>query len=578
MKLQHLAIIFIIIIVPISFVLSEYLHIHIQTIEYQTQYDTRLMNATHDAANAFQINTANNRYSTVGNSKIRDIEASISTFYNSLGTSMGASGYTANDLHDYTPAILCTLYDGYYIYTKYYDTELKDYTYGLKPFITYSCRYTNKRAGERKYDIVVNYTLDNTITVIGTIDGKYITKTGHLITSETQAMGNEELSENLIILNDDGTYEKSKKDSSGILIPIPETFNYIIYNNQKVYKNSEQSNWDGIDKRYKYFTYSSSWTKNYLSDDVDKIEKIENDRGGFYSDSALKYYTEANDFTKWVNENLDSIQQSNAIDMDGNVVNDFTSDTGASKIFKTDDINDPFKTDSTFNEHRMNVIRRAIETNLVPAIASYNEHALVDYEFTMPKIGEEDWNKIENNVCFVSFLQGMPIKSKIYNNYSVIANNTNQESVGEDSIYIIDSNGEYHKPGCKKLIQDLTDNKVTIRDIGTYNNTAGAYQASDFNRKSVALTGEDASAGKQISGTDTNNTAFFYPQPYTACYDCIVNASDTYSIDDILSSASSGSITINNKKINIPTSLVYTFKKALARSRYDLYTVNGYLK
>ena len=39
----------------------------------------------------------------------------------------------------------------------------------------------------------------------------------------------------------------------------------------------------------------------------------------------------------------------------------------------------------------------------------------------MPKIGEEDWNKIENNVCFVSFLQGMPIKSKIYNNYSVLS-------------------------------------------------------------------------------------------------------------------------------------------------------------
>lgn len=552
MKLQHLAIIFIIIIVPISFVLSEYLRIHIQTIEYQTQYNTRLMNATHDASEAFQINTANNRYSTIGNSKIRDIEASIKTFYNTLGTSMGSSGYTANDLHAYTPAILCTLYDGYYIYTSYYDTELKDYTYGLKPFISYSCRYKKGT----NYDFVVNYTLDNTITIIGTVNGKYVTKTGHLINVNgaeklINSFSTENLTENLIILNDDGIYNKN-------------SFSYIIYNNQKVYKEKNED---------KYFYYSTEYKKDYVTT-LGDIAAIRNKFLDGGSSSAKDYYNSAIEFTNWVNSNLGDIEASNAVDSNGEKISDFATDLGNAKIFDTTKDNDPLLSSSVFNEHRMNVIRKSIETNLVPAIANYNRYSQTGYEFTMPKLSEDEWYKIENNVCFVSFLQGMPIKSKTYNNYCVISNNTNLETVGEDSIYIEDNKGEdnkgeYHKPGCKKLIAGLADGTISIK---------GAYPASDFLRKSVALTGEDANAAKQLTGTDSNATAFFFPQADTACYDCIVNASDAYSTDDIIK----GEIEIKDddgnvtKTIHVPDNLRKAYLQALARARYDLYTVNGY--
>ena len=64
MKLQHLSVIFIIIILPISMVLSQYTNSHIKTIENQTQYNTKLINATYDAMKAFKVNTVNNRYST----------------------------------------------------------------------------------------------------------------------------------------------------------------------------------------------------------------------------------------------------------------------------------------------------------------------------------------------------------------------------------------------------------------------------------------------------------------------------------------------------------------------------------
>ena len=119
MKLQHLSVIFIIIILPITLVLSEYISGHVTTIRRQTQYSTKLLNATYDAVKAFHLNTAYNSYSTIGNSKIRDIESAIKVFYTSMGKSMKINGYTSNDIKDHTPAILCTLYDGYYIYTSY---------------------------------------------------------------------------------------------------------------------------------------------------------------------------------------------------------------------------------------------------------------------------------------------------------------------------------------------------------------------------------------------------------------------------------------------------------------------------
>ena len=176
MKLQHIIIIFVIIVVPIALVLSMYINAQIQTINNQTKYDNILINATYDGVKAFQLNTANNMYSTISNSKIRDIEAAVNVFFNSLATNMGTSGYSKADLQPYVPAIMVNLYDGYYIYSNYYDTEYDgngdgvkgEYRYGLKPFVYYSCRY--KKDGQNT-DFVVNYTLDNTITIIGTIKG-----------------------------------------------------------------------------------------------------------------------------------------------------------------------------------------------------------------------------------------------------------------------------------------------------------------------------------------------------------------------------------------------------------------------
>ena len=107
--------------------------------------------------------------------------------------------------------------------------------------------------------------------------------------------------------------------------------------------------------------------------------------------------------------------------------------------------------------------------------------------------------------------------AKVYNNYCVVSNNTNQETVGNDSIYVIDSNGEYHKPGCLKLINDLKNNNVTI---------TGAYASSEFERKTVSITGEDSNAHSQLLGgdVDSGKYAYYYPEAYTPCYSCMVSA------------------------------------------------------
>lgn len=597
MKLQHIIIIFVIIIVPISIVLSAYINTQIKTIDYQTEYNKKLIDATYDGIKAFQLNTSNNMYSTIANSKIRDIEAAINVFYSSLGTNMGSSGYSQEDLKPYTPAILFSLYDGYYIYSNYFDTTIDSdgdgeaeggYRYGVKPFIYYSCRYKKGTTS----DFVVNYTLDNTITIIGTVNGKYVVKTGHLLTtSDRDIIANEILKENLIILNDTDNTDLSIGNNTS---PSTEEFQYTVYNSQKIYKENNDSLFNDDNKfdkgsvgRRRYFYYSSEYKKDYVTD-VATIEYLNNHLvkvGGklcLVSDSATKYYSESLDdttdsegniipsFTKWVKNNLGDITQKDAVDVDGNQINDFATDLAEEKIFKIDENNNPLSSDSAFNEHRMNVIRKSIETNLISALATFTNHTVVGYEFSMPTLEEDEWYKLQNNVCMLTFLQGLPIGAKIYNNYCIVSNNTNQETVGNDSIYIIDSTGEYHKPGCLELIRRLHAGDATIN---------GAYPSSEFERKTVSLTGADANAHSQLLGADAGNFAYYYPESYTPCYDCIVTVSQIYSTDNIIAD----NIRDNNgNQVNItnmgPTSqnLRQMYLTALARSRYNLYITNGY--
>ena len=145
------------------------------------------------------------------------------------------------------------------------------------------------------------------------------------------------------------------------------------------------------------------------------IKYIKDNKVEFQSTSAYEYYKSAYDFSTWLinDSGLKNITQEN---MEDSLKKDFSANTGTKCIFDTTQAdNDPMVSSSVFNEHRIAVIRKSIETNLTTAIANYNSQSGSNYEFVMPKIDEVSWYSIENNVSIISFMQGMPIGQKYFN-------------------------------------------------------------------------------------------------------------------------------------------------------------------
>ena len=551
MKLQHLAIIFVIIMLPISMVITYYIQTQIDTITLQTQYNSKLQTATHDAIKAFQLNTINNKYSTVSDSKIRDIEASISTFYNSLGTELGASGYDENTLKEYIPAMVYTMHDGYYIYSKYYNNTINDYQFGLRPYIYYSCRY---KKGTN--DFVVNYSLDNSITIYGVVGGEYVTKSAPLINPNLVKNIKKNANEDVISLEYDGVVIEKEilKEQLVLLDDLavtskPVVYEYITYGNKRVYKDS---------KGYFWNTNSS---KQYITDKATlEFAKKWTENGHLYSNSAIQYFVEGYNFSVWVNTNLSDITQKHAIDASGNQITDFAINTGDSKIFKTDSNNNPLLDDSVFNQNRISVIRKSIESNLSAAIANFGAGA--DYEFVMPIFTEDDWDKLVNSVSVASFMQGVPIGAKYYNNYCIITNNKNEEHVSKESIYIITNDMNNNDA----LITTNEVHRASSTDvIDNRKNVIGAYKNVDFEKQTVVL-------------EDSSTECYYHPHANDKCYECMVNVAESYNIDDIITGEVKvydlNTDTYVDSSINI-TNLRQIYLTALARERYDLNNIIG---
>lgn len=215
MKLQNMTVIFIIIMIPIILVVSYYIGLQINTITMQKNYTVKLQTAAKDSIQALEINTVewNSASSNLADSKRRDVLASINTFTTSLANNMGIGGAGKGRIQTYIPAIVYTMYDGYYIYSaslmkdqdtdkdgltqfekgtsgkdtgniKYNTEGTPSYQYILKPYSPYSARYANENGN---VDVTVNYTLDNYIRVYGTVGGKYQTKEGYLVVCDNNA-------------------------------------------------------------------------------------------------------------------------------------------------------------------------------------------------------------------------------------------------------------------------------------------------------------------------------------------------------------------------------------------------------
>ncbi len=115
MKLQGVSVIFALIVLPLILVLTYYIQLQVDTIDAQNRYDVKLLNSTYGAMSAFEINTANEDLSTVSDSLRTIIDASTNIFFNTLSTNLGMSNASKSFVEPYIPALLYTLYDGYYI-------------------------------------------------------------------------------------------------------------------------------------------------------------------------------------------------------------------------------------------------------------------------------------------------------------------------------------------------------------------------------------------------------------------------------------------------------------------------------
>lgn len=550
MKLQHVTVMFIIIFMPILMVTSYFISLQVETIKLESSYDEKLLKATHDAMTSFELNTANEDLSSVADSLRSIIDASNNIFFNTLCTNMGVSNASKSFVQPFIPAILYTLYDGYYIYSptntpeictdkygrtirtsdygvkfeksvpgkgigiykfnknaiKYdvntptepiglesgfdedgvnynnyevnyndlkrdnieqeygqilyknkdgtYSTQLHTFTgadvnlstyykrsYILKSYIPYSARYYND-SGETPYDITINYTLDNFMTVEGKIGDIYYTKSGYLIKKD--------LVKNIKVDGGEiSSWTQYSKDVLDDYVDKPNEHEIIV----ELSNDITISNKDGcVDVRN-----GSGVTTEYWDD----------------AQSAVKYYVDSYIFSNWFYENLSGISEKDlknigysvadinevesSVDYDTSLQNNMLYDFSLSNIKPFDVDNDPENLESDFCKHKRNVIKNSITYNLILSMIVYTEESRT-VEFNMPVFKESEWDSILNNVSIVSFMEGLRCGLKYYNNYAIVTGTNNEISVTDNEIYYVPRTVQTINEAGDQIVSNLEDN------------------------------------------------------------------------------------------------------------------------
>ena len=559
MKLQGLSVFFCLIAVPVILVLSYYVQAQVNTIALQTAYDTKLLDATHDAMVALEINTANEDLSTVSDALRSIVTASTNTFINSLATNLGMSNATKSSVQPYIPAILVTLYDGYYIYsptktpkictndegqavyvgdkgvvdvgsvgslrkytytytdanddgendvdaytvntldygsllyklegTNQYTTSLIETTgggtctdfktdYVLKSYIPYAARYV-----KGSIDVVINYTLDNYITIYGNIGDVYYTKSGYYSDAAVS---------NIKVNGSAADYLKHYSDTE------IEEF-CLAQNNMQIDVT--------LDGR--------TTTIHSDSDDAKK---------------AIAYYMRSYVFSNWVETKLDGLLESDIRER----VSTYNNDSYGDLLLGNDDTavvtdvdllvmfdekhneifnatQNPEVEDSTFSLHKRDVMRNSIQYNLNLSMSAYNQMSLNSVDFRMPVIDDVSWDALTSKISVLTFMQGFACGMKTYNNFALVSSTNNEFTVIPEEIYYVTKGSEsgindqvtkYHRIDCPTL-------------EATLNN--------DLNKLEETVTSFKSKEVKYDKIYDKYEATYKYDHKNIACYDCIIS-------------------------------------------------------
>lgn len=577
MKIQSLAIIAIILILPMAIILNSYFDSQIKTIDLQVEYDKKLSNATYDAIKSFQLNMSNSDTSNFADSKMGDIRDSINTFYKSLSSNFNMSGYGESVLQNYVPAIVYTLYDGYYIYSAYNNTlddddkisEVAKYTngkkiYGLKPYIYYSCRYKPNATS----DFIITYSLDSYITIQGRVNGNIVNRSGYLLTG----------------VSDDGSKYADveildENDSQGLKqwVYMPGSVTASPGNIRDI---SLATGWPSPGSLICCPYKKTNGVKNYM-DGNNQVFTSTNDNIMYkvmgpneitQNNDGKKYYELASDFSKWVSDNLGDLSTFNAVDQNGN--------SYQNKTLYPEDKNPPFQIErkifselgnktngktwledpnSQFNAHRIEVIKNSIESNLIAAISNFNNYSTSDVNFAMPKLQDYEWEQVTENISVITFLQGLSIGGKVYNGHSIVRNDLTEDYVSENSIYIVNhDNNVYYDVKDKNLIDDVvwSDNLTGLLN-------------TDFERRT-------SSATSKRGTEELTKNIYYYPREETGAYSSIIsNYTENKTIFDYLKDGRDGKYGSGNIDKYLKLSQVYY--TALGRERYEMYKTNRLL-
>ena len=579
MKLQYLTVIFILIVLPIIIVFSAYMTNQMDTIKTEQVYDQRLLDSSYDAIKALQLNTINTTYYTP-ETRVENLEAAVNTFFNSLTTAFKYEGYKSEIMKEYVPAVVFTMYDGYYIYSPFRNTvvgvksanideEYKDNSImdGLKPFVAYNCKYEKDGV---KY--IINYTLDNYIVIDvfgmredGTKDtNAYFQKEGYLVNGITKS-GN--------VYTYDGfqfTNQYKPNNEEGDAEVVNETLSEYLFLDG-VYKKYYYTTIDGT----KYYYEGESTSAYVLPKNGDKIFYIDNTGNKAYqtkeydsnnenskkifnvyykkifnNNSAYMYYKEAYEFTKWVKDNLGDLKPSDADTFE--LTDSYNIFSGTMQY-----------SNSNFNRHRSEIIRKVIEANLAPAITGFSKYSSSTEDFIMPKISETDWELLENNVCTATFLQGFRFGDKSYNSYAVIPNNFNKEYVDEDDIYLLNYNNDTYSKANDKAINTLGANNTQ-----SWRRIFGGYYPGVLK---INFEARINNADNYYIPTGYINNGKY--EPYLGSYTSISGSTGVIDISmiDMYRYMEGQAKDQNGQAITVANNVKRTYYAALGRERYDAY-------
>lgn len=273
---------------------------------------------------------------------------------------------------------------------------------------------------------------------------------------------------------------------------------------------------------------------------------------------AVNYFIDNYKFSKWFNENI--------------IIN---IDTSKYSHLIIDSSNDPEDPNSAFAQYRNKIIKNKVEGVLNSTITAYSQRTW-NQEYKMPKLSEEDWEKIYSDISVTAFFQGKKIGFTKYNGYCVLNSNNHYELINPNLLYfstdddnnnIINTSTDYYHDIRCTSIANKDSIAIDIEGASKQITTLRGWRIGRFQKLNVqddALTYDSASTELTTQPTYNKYSIYMYERAECACYECINGTTGATSIYDYIKVADTGGTAEDFIKRSYWTSL------ARERAKYRL--------